>query len=204
MDIYQTILLINLCVSYAYFIISMIFLKASGINPMGKRVKTKNKFGVLSIIISTLILYSLWIIYIIDTNTILLFFSLELMTKSDYVKWTAVVIMTIATIIEIISGLTLGKSGRIHSPAEKIKLVKNGMYGIIRNPIVSGMFLYGFGILLLNPNILGLLMIILMIFGYNFKVDTEAKKLEEMFGNEWNDYCKRTGKYFPKLFTKGK
>ena len=54
MDIFQIILLLNLCISVSYFIMSMIILKASGISPIGKRVKTKNKFGTLSIIISTL------------------------------------------------------------------------------------------------------------------------------------------------------
>ena len=42
-------------------------------------------------------------------------------------------------------------------------------------------------------------MIVFLLYGYNFKVNTEAKKLEEMFGEQWNAYCKNVGKYFPKL-----
>jgi len=202
MDIFQIILLLNLCTSVGYFIISMILLKLLGINPIGKKVKTKNKFGILSIIISTLVLYFLWIMYIINSNISLLFLSVDLLTKLFYIKWIAVSIMTISTVIEIISSLTLGKSGRIHSPTEKTKLIKTGIYGIIRNPIVLGLFLYGFGILLLNPNLLSLLMMIFLVYGYNYKVDTEANKLEIMFGDEWNDYCKKVGKYLPKLFAK--
>jgi len=64
------------------------------------------------------------------------------------------------------------------------------------------MFLYGFSILLLNPNLLSLLMMIFLVYGYNYKVDTEANKLEKMFGDEWNNYCKKVGKYLPKLFAK--
>lgn len=204
MDIFQIILLLNLCTSVGYFIISMILLKLLGINPIGKKVKTKNKFGILSIIISTLVLYFLWIMYIINSNISLLFLSVDLLTKLFYIKWIAVSIMTISTVIEIISSLTLGKSGRIHSPTEKTKLIKTGIYGIIRNPIVLGLFLYGFSILLLNPNLLSLLMMIFLVYGYNYKVDTEANKLEIMFGDEWNDYCKKVGKYLPKLFAKWK
>lgn len=200
MDISQTILLLNLCISVSYFITSMIILKASGINPLGKKVKTKNKFGALSIIISTLMLYSLWIMYIINPNISLL--SVDLLKKLVFIKWIAVSIVTISTVIEIISSLTLGKSGRIHSPEEKTKLIKTGIYGIVRNPIVLGMFLYGFSILLLNPNLLSLLTMIFLIYGYNYKVGTESKRLEEMFGDEWDSYCKKVGKYFPKLFTK--
>ena len=108
--------------------------------------------------------------------------------------------MTVSTGIEIISGITLGKSGRIHSPTEKTKLINNGIYGITRNPIVLGMILYGLSILLLNPNLLSLVMIVFLVYGYNYKVDTEAKKLEEMFGDEWSNYCKNVGKYLPKIF----
>ncbi len=203
MDIFQIILLLNLCISVGYFIISMIALKISGINPIGKKEKTNNIFGVLAIIISTSILFALWIMYIINPNISLLFLSVRALTELIYIKWMAVSIITIATIIEIISSLTLGKSGRIHSPTEKTKLIKTGMYGIIRNPIVSGLFLYGLGISLLNPNLLSLLMIIFMVYGYNYKVDTEAKKLKEMFGDEWDEYYKKVGKYLPRLREKG-
>jgi protein-S-isoprenylcysteine O-methyltransferase Ste14 len=186
MGIFQIILLFNLCISVGYFIISMLILKFLGINPLGEKVKTKNKFGVLSIIISTILLFCLWIIYIINSRISLLFFSIDLLAKSLYIKWIAVSIMTLATAIEIISSLSLGKSGRIHSPAEKTKLITKGIYGIIRNPVVSGLFLYGLSILLLNPNLLSLVIIVFLVYGYNFKVNTEAKKLEEMFGVQWN------------------
>ena len=200
MDIFQIILLFNLCIAVGYFIVSMFILKLLGINPLGKKVKTKNTFGIISLIISTLILFFLWIMYILDSNISLLFLSIDLLTEYFYIKWIAVLIMTISTVIEIISGLSLGKSGRIHSPTEKTKLMITGIYGITRNPIVLGMFLYGLSILLLNPNLLSLVMIVLLVYGYNYKVDTEAKKLEEMFGDEWNIYCKNVSKYLPKLF----
>jgi len=200
LNIFQIILLVNICVAVGYFIASMITIKVWGINPIGKKEKTDNIFGVLAIIISTLILFGLWIIYIINPDISSLLLSIKPLTGLVYIKWIAVSLITIATIIEIISGLTLGKSGRIHSSTEKTKLIKTGIYGIIRNPIVLGLFLYGLGILLLNPNLLGLFMIILLIYGYNFKVNTEAKKLKEMFGDRWDEYCKKVGKYFPRLF----
>jgi len=202
MSIFRIILLLNLCISVGYFIINMIALKMSGINPIGKKEKTNNIFGVLAIIISTSILFALWIMYVINPNISLLFLSVRSLAELVYVKWIAVSIITIATIIEIISSLTLGRSGRIHSPTEKTKLIKTGIYSIIRNPIVLGLFLYGLGILLINSNLLSLLMIIFMVYGYNYKVNTEARKLKEMFGDEWDEYCKKVGKYLPRLFNR--
>jgi protein-S-isoprenylcysteine O-methyltransferase Ste14 len=201
LNVFQIILLVNICVAVDYFIASMITLKVWGIEPIGKREKADNIFGVLAIIISTLILFGLWIAYLINPNISLFFLSIRQLTMQAYIKWIAVSLVTIATVMEIVAGLTLGRSGRIHSPTEKTKLIKTGIYGISRNPVVLGLFLYGLGILLLNPNLLGLFMMILMIYGYNFKVDTEAKKLKEMFGDEWDDYCKKVGKYFPRLFS---
>jgi protein-S-isoprenylcysteine O-methyltransferase Ste14 len=201
LNIFQVILLVNLSVSVGYFIVSMIALKMWGIEPIGKRERSDNIFGVLAIIISTLILFGLWIAYIINPDISLFFLSVRQLTILAYIKWIAVSLITIATIMEIVAGLTLGRSGRIHSPKEKTKLIKTGIYGIIRNPVVLGLFLYGLGILLLNPNLIGLFMMVLIIYGYNYKVDTEAKKLREMFGDEWDDYCKKVGKYFPRLFS---
>jgi len=33
----------------------------------------------------------------------------------------------------------------------------------------------------------------------NFKADTEAEVLQKRFGVQWLEYCKKTGKYFPKI-----
>lgn len=192
----------NLSVSVGYFIISMIALRISGVRPIGKKDKTDNIFGVMGIIISTLILFGLWIAYIINPDISLFFLSIRPLTAMAYIKWIAVSLITIATMIEIISVLTLGKSGRIFSCAERTELIKTGIYGIIRNPIVFGLFLYVLGILLLNSNLLGLTMVVLLIYGYNYKVDTEAKKLRKIFGDQWDGYCKKVGKYFPRLFSK--
>jgi protein-S-isoprenylcysteine O-methyltransferase Ste14 len=199
MDVFQIILLINLCVLIAYFIVSMITLKVMGINPLGKRKSTKNIFGIVTLVLSTVWLFFIWTYYIIDPRIATYFLSFKAITELPVIKWIAVALISLAALLEIISASTIGKSGRIHSPTEKTKLIKKGIYGISRNPIVVGMFLFGFGMLLLNPNLLSLFMMGLLLHGYNNKVDTEAQQLEEFFGDEWHKYCKQTGKYFPKI-----
>ncbi len=42
-------------------------------------------------------------------------------------------------------------------------------------------------------------MFITVIAGYNYKVNTEAEELQERFGVQWFEYCKKTGKYFSKI-----
>ena len=72
------------------------------------------------------------------------------------------------------------------------------------NPVVLGIFFYAFSITLLNPNILSLLMLIIVLISYNYKVVMEARELEKRLGSEWYDYCQKTGNYFPKLFIKSR
>ncbi len=120
------------------------------------------------------------------------------------IKYIASFILCFATLIEVIAGLALGKSFKIHSPEEKesITLITKGIYGIIRNPVVLGIFCYAFSIMLLNPTLLSLLIFVIIIIGYNYKVDAEAKEIEKRIGREWYEYCKKTGKYFPLFFNK--
>ncbi|MBN2519369.1 MAG: isoprenylcysteine carboxylmethyltransferase family protein, partial [Bacteroidales bacterium] len=163
---------------------------------------TKNITGIIAIILSTLLLLTLWIYYIIDSDISGKFFSYGVLIKYSLIQWIASSIISLGTIILIIAGINLGNAVRIHSPVEETNLVTAGIYGIIRNPVVLGVFLYGFGILLLIPNLAALFMFITMIYGYNFKVNLEAEDLYMRFGEEWEKYCSRVGKYFPKNIKK--
>ncbi|MBN2104551.1 isoprenylcysteine carboxylmethyltransferase family protein [bacterium] len=168
-----------------------------GVNPIGRRETSQNMFGSISIILSTLLLLLLWIYYIIDSNISNCLFPVKILNNTVFIKWAALVIIYGATTIEIIAGTSLGDSMRIHSPYEETKLMTKGIYHFIRNPVVLGMFLYSLGIFLFIPNVLGLFTMIILIYGYNFKVDTEARDLYRRFGNDWLEYCRNVGKYFP-------
>jgi len=202
MNIFQLSLLINLILIILLFVIGMIKIRRKGNNPVGRREPTKNIFGVFSIISSTLLLLFLWIYYIIDIDISTYFFPVKIITDIIVIKWAAMIMMIGGTIIEICAAGSLGDSMRIHSPIEETELITKGIYGFIRNPVVLGMFLYSIGMLLFVPNLLGLFTAVFLIYGYNFKVDIEAQDLYRRFGDDWLEYCKNVGKYFPRLYKK--
>lgn len=199
MNFFQCSLLIHLLILLSLFLAGILIIKTKGYHPIGRRDAAQNIPGTISIISSTILLLFLWIYYIIDVNISNYFLSIQAINNFIFIKWTALVIFFGATIIEIVASLSLGDSMRIHSPYEETKLITKGIYHMIRNPVVLGMFMYSLGIFLLIPNILGLLTMLIMIYGYNVKVDTEAQDLYKRFGDEWQEYCRHVGKYFPKF-----
>lgn len=203
MDIFRINALINLVIFILFFIIGIIIQKLRGINPVGQR-KNENRFMLFIIVFSTVLLIFLWFSYIINIKQINHILYLPLIEESLIIKYMASFILCVATLIEIMAGLTLDRSFRIHSPAEneQIELVNKGIYGIIRNPVVLGLFLYALSITLLNPNIFSLLMLIITFMGFNYKVNTETEELSKRLGDSWQQYLKSTGKYLPRFFNK--
>jgi protein-S-isoprenylcysteine O-methyltransferase Ste14 len=201
MDIDKIIILTNLGIIVVFLGVKIIKNVIKGINIIGVR-KEKNKFMSILIVFSSILLLLLWISYIFDLTIIKNLLSFFSAAQSTAIKWVAVSLISLATFIEILAGITIKDSFRIHSPQEKenIRLISHGIYRIIRNPIILGVFCYAAGIMILNPGLLSLTMFIMVIIGYNYKVDTEAKELEKRFAGAWYNYCKNTGKYFPKLF----
>lgn len=200
MTVFQCILLLNLAVLLLFSIIGFIKMRIKGINFWGRRKKADNITGRLTLCISILLLLIFWVWYIVNDNVSYMFVSIKVLNNSILIKWIGTVIVCLGTILEIIAAINLGDSARFHSPLEETKLITSGIYGICRNPVVIGCFFWAFGIFLLNINLLGLLMFITVLIGLNFKVDREAEDLKKRFGKEWDDYCRKTGKYFPKNF----
>ena len=77
-------------------------------------------------------------------------------------------------------------------------LMTDGPYRLSRNPMLSGIFLYLIGICLWlwawqAMVIFGLFVIIMSV-----QVYTEEKRLRRDFGEEYEDYCRHTGRFLPK------
>lgn len=79
------------------------------------------------------------------------------------------------------------------------RLITSGPYARIRHPLYSAMFSWGIALALLNANWIFVALAILMIAGILVHIPREEKLMLEAFGDEYQAYIRRTGKYFPKL-----
>lgn len=177
----------------------IIFVKRKGLNPKGN---LKN-YGYLMIVgkIFTLLWTFIVITFIIYFDSRNWFYLFPFLDYNIFLI-LGYIIIGIGIIFEILSFQTLGDNFRISLPIEQTKLTKNGIYSIIRNPMVISIFLFSFGLLFIIPNFLCLFNLVGNLWLLNEKVNVEEKDLKERFGKDWEEYIKTTGKYFPRIFRK--
>ena len=82
---------------------------------------------------------------------------------------------------------------------EASMLVTKGPYARIRHPIYSSHTLFNFGMVLVSANLLILAYLLVgMPFTYK-RMFKEEENLIQNFGEEYEEYMKRTGRIFPKI-----
>lgn len=93
---------------------------------------------------------------------------------------------------------TMGNAWAISVNTEKTnKLVTSGLYGKARHPIYSLQWLIIFGNFLILPVVPLLLSFLILAVNMQFKARYEEGVLEEIFGDEYREYRKRTGRFIP-------
>jgi protein-S-isoprenylcysteine O-methyltransferase Ste14 len=77
-------------------------------------------------------------------------------------------------------------------------IVTTGPYSRIRHPLYTAMFGYGIGIALVTANWFFIFFAVAMIAGLFARVPKEEQMMIENFGEEYQAYMQRTGRFFPK------
>jgi len=79
-------------------------------------------------------------------------------------------------------------------------LVKTGPYAIIRNPMYFGTFIIGTGVVMMLLELWFFFLFAVVFFMiYIPQMKKEERVLLERFGLEYDEYCRSTPKYFPRL-----
>ena len=111
------------------------------------------------------------------------------------------VVCTSAVAITMLSQYQMGDAWRIGVDAsEKNPLVTEGMFKLSRNPIYSGMLLVGIGFVILVPHILTVCCALVSYVGFEVQVrKVEEPYLRSVHGASYEAYCRKVGRYFPRL-----
>ncbi|MEO1143695.1 MAG: isoprenylcysteine carboxylmethyltransferase family protein, partial [Pseudomonadota bacterium] len=82
------------------------------------------------------------------------------------------------------------------SPEKTTSLVTDGVYKYTRNPMYLGLTFILSGFAIWQGNLFGFVGVILFV-GYvtRFQIIPEETILREKFGQEYEDYCSRTGRW---------
>lgn len=87
---------------------------------------------------------------------------------------------------------------RIDDCIKENHLVTSGVYSMVRNPIYSAFFLVCTGAFFIEANIvLFVLPVVYYTYMTVFLIKTEEKWLSELYGQEYEEYCKRVNRCIP-------
>ena len=104
--------------------------------------------------------------------------------------------MLLGGIILYIAGKSAFRSWRRASGLEADKLVTTGAYQYSRNPLMVGWGLILLGIALFGGSFLALLLVALFWLMFRITLVIEEEYLEQVYGDEYREYCSRTPRYF--------
>lgn len=89
-----------------------------------------------------------------------------------------------------------GKDGRVYAG----RLVKGGVFGLVRNPMYIGNALIAIGMIMYLGAPLGYLLVIpFFLFVYQALIAAEETYLWKTFGSEYANYCAKVNRFVPRL-----
>lgn len=75
----------------------------------------------------------------------------------------------------------------------------DGPYGICRNPMLLGVFVYHIGVLVALLSVGALIVFIIEILIMNVQVKKEEQRLKSDFGLDYEEYVRNSNRFLPKL-----
>lgn len=147
--------------------------------------------------------YILWtlliFIYFFNYRSVNWFYKITIL-DNDFVKIFSIVIMCFGFLLNILFTVSHGKSVKATlAKGEPTKLVTNGIFRYIRNPAYLSVDLGIFGTFLIIPGILTFAFSLSTIIALYLLSLEEEKLLLRMYGNDYEKYKNRAGRFFPKI-----
>jgi protein-S-isoprenylcysteine O-methyltransferase Ste14 len=194
-------LIIELILFLIGMMVPIVAIKKRGLNPHGTHKGASLLTRLTSV---STILWLLYLLLFIIIGDVVKNYFLITFLAFDFFLLLGMIISVIALVIDLFGTKHLGLNFRIELPKEETELVTSGLYAIVRNPIVLGVFLLLIGNFLMIPTLFNLFIIIFNFITFNSKVRDEEKFLLTMFGEKYDVYRSKVGKYFPFCYRKHK
>lgn len=179
----------------------MVIIKKKGNDPHGTHEGASLLTRLTPIMIFSWLTYI--ILFIINDSIILHFLVFKFLT-SDVFIFSGIAIIFLGLILDIWGTAALGTNFRIELPKEETTLITTGIYRLMRNPVVMGVYLLIAGSFLIIPTTISLILLIANIITFDSKVRDEEKFLAKRFGKKFEKYSKKVGRYLPFSIRKNK
>ena len=115
----------------------------------------------------------------------------------DLLHWIGASMIVLGLIIVVWGIIQLREQlSPLPSPSSGAKLIKTGIYAVIRHPIYSGFLLAVFGLAISEANAIRFVFALALMIFFTIKAGYEERRMVEVFP-EYDDYKLRTGRFFP-------
>lgn len=123
-------------------------------------------------------------------------------SNSKILIFSGLIFVITGIIIRLIATFTLKECyTRTLKITDKHKVVKHGIYSIVRHPGYLGVTTFLIGCGLLTGNFLTIILILLIVpFSFIKRLLVEEQMLIEYFGDEYKEYMKKTYRLIPFIF----
>jgi protein-S-isoprenylcysteine O-methyltransferase Ste14 len=155
----------------------------------------EHKFGDAGQLIIAVIFLAVWIL---DS------FVFKYTTFLD--KYILLPLQIILGFIQLFTAFYLARAGMntvFNEVREKPAVIKKGVFGIIRHPIYFGEILFYLGLLFFRLSLAALFIWLIAIVFLALISRYEEKLLIAKFGDDYRQYMKDVGMFFPKLWRPG-
>jgi len=113
--------------------------------------------------------------------------------------WPGLAAVILGFAFMLVAQSQMGGSWRIGIPGDRTELVITGIYRYTRNPIYLGFFAGMIGFMFLLPSAATIIVFLLTFRVLAEWASREEQHQLEMHGGAFREYCKRTGRFFPRF-----
>lgn len=115
-------------------------------------------------------------------------------------RWAGVILSFLCLLFWIYAQEVLAQNWSANLKIQKEHtLVTSGPYKVMRNPIYTAMIFWSVGLALFTANVFFAAFVVVIILWTPPRIAKEEKMMIDYFGQEYLDYMKTTGRYFPKF-----
>jgi protein-S-isoprenylcysteine O-methyltransferase Ste14 len=142
---------------------------------------------------------ALIIIYFFKFSSIDWIWKLSFLDRTA-IKIVGMVAMSLAMVLYILFTVSAGRSIQAGTSAgTRPELITTGIYRFCRHPAYLALLLVASGVFLIIPNVITVILLAytsVVTYGHSLE---EERKLLEMYGQEYENYRRRVGRFLPKL-----